>query len=100
MVRDAGICHGTAGIAHIFNRLYRTTKQYRFQEAANYWCLETLKMSKFEDGFAGYKTWHTEEYGGWQPCNNLLEGIAGIGLSLLSFVMPEDPAWDECLLLS
>jgi len=99
-VVDAGICHGTAGIAQIFNRLFRSTIQIEFQEAANYWCMETLKMAKFDDGFAGYKSWYTPEHGGWQCKDNLLDGIAGIGLSLLSFVMHNDPAWDECLLLS
>ena len=97
MVKDAGICHGTAGVAHIFNRLYRNTQRVEFIDAANYWCLEMLKMAQFKDGLAGYKTFVG---GGWLAKDSLLEGIAGIGLSLLSFVMPEDPAWDECLLLS
>ena len=96
-VVDAGICHGTAGLAQIFNRMFRNTQRIEFQRAANYWCMETLNMAKFEDGLAGYKAMVR---GGRQTRYNLLEGIAGIGLSLLSFVMPEDPAWDECLLLS
>lgn len=100
MVRDAGICHGTAGIAHVFNRLHRNTKRVEFKDAAGYWCNETLKMATFEDGLAGYKAWYTPEHDGWQPTDSLLEGIAGIGLCLLSFVMQEDPAWDECLLLN
>ena len=29
-----------------------------------------------------------------------LEGIAGIGLSLISAISDTDPSWDECLLLS
>jgi len=99
-VRDAGICHGTAGIAQIFNRLFRITKQVEFKDAADYWCTETLNMAKFEHGLAGYKAWRSEEKGGYQLKDCLLEGIAGIGLCLLSFVMPDDPAWDECLLLS
>ena len=100
LVMDAGICHGTAGLAQIFNRLYRRTKRIDFMKAADYWCKETLRMAKFEDGLAGYKTWYSPEYGGWKCKDSLLEGIAGIGLSLLSFVAPEDPVWDECLLLS
>ena len=99
-VQDAGFCHGTAGVAHFFNRLYRITQRMEFIEAADYWHLETLKMATFTDGLAGYKALHSEEHGGWQTSETLLEGIAGIGLSLLSSVMPEDPAWDECMLLS
>jgi len=99
-VQDAGICHGAAGIAHIFNRLHRNTGRMEFKDAADYWYVETIKMAKFDDGLAGYKTYYTEAYGGWQPNDNFLVGIAGIGLCLLSFVVEEDPAWDECLLLS
>jgi lantibiotic modifying enzyme len=99
-VLDAGVCHGTAGIASIFNRLYLKTAREEFKEAAVYWCQETLSMAKFEDGFAGYKTWRTEKYGGWQTSTSLLEGVSGIGLCLLSFVTSDDPAWDECFLLS
>ncbi|MDR2586422.1 MAG: lanthionine synthetase C family protein [Prevotellaceae bacterium] len=99
-VQDAGICHGTSGIAQIFNRLYRHTKRIEFKDASGYWCGKTLSIATFEDGLAGYKTWYTPEHGGWQTNTNFLEGIAGIGLCLMSFVAPEDPAWDECLLLS
>jgi lantibiotic modifying enzyme len=99
-VMDAGLCHGTAGIAHIFNRMYINTKILEFKEAADYWFMETLKMAKFEDGLAGFKAWHTQEYGGWTNDFGLLEGIAGIGLAMLSYVTEIEPAWDECLLLS
>ena len=99
-VQDAGICHGTAGIAHIFSRLFHDTARNEFKDAANYWITETIKMAKFKDGLAGYKTWHHPKYGGWQTDNNLLDGIAGIGMSLLSFLDKNDPAWDECLLLT
>ena len=100
MVVDAGLCHGAAGIAHIFNRMFINTKIQEFKDAADYWFKETLKMAKFEDGFAGYKIWRTEEQGGWTNDFSFLEGIAGIGLALISAVSDIEPAWDECLLLS
>ncbi len=99
-VIDAGLCHGTSGIAHIFNRFYQATKIEEFKEAAIYWFNETLNMAKFEDGLAGYKTWMGEDYGGWQNSSGLLEGTAGIGLALLAAISYEEPKWDRCLLLS
>ena len=99
-VIDAGLCHGTAGIAHIFNRMYRNTGIEKFKETSDFWIEETLKMAKFDDGLAGYKAWHTEKYGGWVNEYGLLEGIAGIGLALISAVSDIEPKWDECLLLS
>ena len=99
-VADAGMCHGTAGIAHIYNRMYFCTLKPEFKNAAMYWFDQTLKMAKFKDGYAGYKIWHSEKHGGWQTGSDLLEGIAGIGLALISAISDIEPAWDECLLLS
>lgn len=99
-VVDAGLCHGTAGIAHIFNRMYRNTGVQQFNDAAGFWFGETLKMAKYNDGFAGYKVWRTPEYGGLQNDYGFLEGIAGVGLALISAVSDIEPKWDECLLIS
>mgnify|MGYP001558949223 CR=1 FL=1 len=99
-VVDAGLCHGTAGIAHIYNRMYGYTKNNTFKEAADYWFSKTLEMAKFDDGLAGYKARRNKETGGDINESGLLEGIAGIGLAILSYVSDIDPAWDECLLLS
>ncbi|NOQ24520.1 MAG: hypothetical protein GQ564_04085 [Bacteroidales bacterium] len=97
---DAGLCHGSEGIAHIYNRMYIYTNRNEFKDAAIYWFEQTLQMAKYEDGLAGYKVWRTPEYGGLQNEYGFLEGIAGIGLSLISAISDIDPKWDECLLLS
>jgi hypothetical protein len=52
---DASFCHGTAGVAHIFNRLYIDIGIKLFKDASDYWFEETLKMAKFNDGLVGYK---------------------------------------------
>ncbi len=96
---DACFCHGTSGIAHIFNRMWRETGMPECKDAAAYWIGQTLSLAKFEDGLAGYKTWQGTERG-FQNEYGLLEGIAGIGLVLLSYHYEIEPTWDECLLLS
>ena len=98
MVKDAGLCHGTAGIGHIFYRAWWNTQLLEFKNAADYWFEQTLKISTFADGLAGYKTWHGKE--GWINEYDLLTGIAGIGLALLTYYHEIEPTWDECLLLS
>lgn len=98
-VTDAGICHGTSGISHIFRRMYLRTGSNVFLKAYDYWINETLKMAKFENGLAGYKANHGIDEG-WINESGFLEGIAGIGLVLLSSISNEAPDWDECLLLS
>lgn len=99
-VVDAGLCHGSAGIAHIYNRMYNYTNRNEFKDAAKYWFEQTLQMAKYEDGLVGYKVWRNPEMGGLQNEYGFLEGIAGIGLSLISAISDIDPKWDECLLLS
>ncbi|MCL2040670.1 MAG: lanthionine synthetase C family protein [Bacteroidales bacterium] len=98
-VNDAGLCHGSAGIGHVFYRVWWNTKIPEFKNAANYWFEQTIKMSIFADGLAGYKMWYGEEKG-WANSYGLLEGIAGIGLALLMYYYEVEPTWDECLLLS
>lgn len=98
-VMDACFCHGTSGIAHVFNRMWRETGMPECRDAAAYWISQTLGMAKFKDGYAGFKTWKGVERG-YQGEYGLLEGIAGIGLSLLSYIADDSFTWDECLLLS
>jgi len=100
-VRDAGLCHGAAGIGHIFYRAWWNTKLPEFKDAANYWFEQTLKMATFEDGLAGYKTLYMPSgKPEWVNSYGFLEGISGIGLALLTYYYEIEPEWDECLLLS
>ena len=96
-VRDAGICHGTAGITLIYRRMFLETGHDEFKEATNYWIQQTLNLSNFEDGSAGYKTLEKE---GWKNDYSLLTGISGIGLVLLSYLEDNQQNWDEMFLLS
>lgn len=96
-VIDAGLCHGTAGIAHIFNRFYQKTRQAIFKETAIYWYRKTLEMAHFKDGLAGYKSQSGSE---WVNDTGLLEGVAGIGLALTAAINTVEPNWDQALLLS
>ena len=98
-VIEAGLCHGASGISHIFNRLYHNYQIDAFKEASVYWMEKTLEMSYFSDGLAGYKSWRGDK-DGWENHYSLLEGIIGIGLSIISLMNPYLMNWDECLLLS
>ena len=101
LVMDAGICHGSCGNAQIFNRIFRETGIGEFKEAALFWMEDTLKKALHKDGYAGYKQWRGSEKK-WKPELSLLEGIAGIGLAIISFLSGNNEmmAWDECLMMS
>ena len=97
-VLDAGICHGSAGISHIYNRMWRFTDDPVFKEAADFWLQRTLELARYEDGIAGYKRFNpfTKEY---DISYGLLEGAAGIGLVLMSH-LTGDFSWDYFLMLN
>jgi len=99
-VQDVGLCHGAAGIAHVYNRAYQFIKDPLLKDTTLYWAQHILNMAVHEDGFAGYKAWRTPQYGGWTPEPGFLEGIAGIGLALISLMSDIEPTWDRCLFLS
>jgi lantibiotic modifying enzyme len=101
-VRDAGLCHGAAGLALIFNRLHQSTRDPTCLEAARTWCARTLDLWQPAESGTGFRRCHgaTTEQVQWVEDPSLLGGAAGIGLALLSAVTPRDPAWDRMLLLS
>lgn len=97
-IHDAGFCHGACGVAHIYNVMYLETGEQLFKETADFWMDQLLKMAIHEDGDAGYKQWRGD-LTKWQNSENLLEGIAGIGLTMIAYLDGELTNWDECLLI-
>jgi len=81
-VDDASLCHGAAGLAHLFNRMYQTTGEPAFEEAARRWLRATLSLVEEMD-----RPW-------------FLEGLTGPGLVLLAACTEVEPAWDAVLAVS
>ena len=98
-IHDANICHGAAGVAHIFNKVHQYSKIPDFKSATDLWIDHTLSFAKYHDGIAGFKTFDNEK--GFINSTGLLTGVSGVGLVLLSYLYPERiNSWDRCLLLS
>ncbi len=100
-VTNAAFCHGAAGLAHIFDRIHNAYPDQRFANAAEYWLKRTLQFREPGKGIAGYSLWKTDSERNPVLKGNLslLEGIAGIGLSLLAAVSRMEPCWDRMLQL-
>ncbi len=94
---DADFCHGSVGVAHMFARFYNYTGIESMRIASEYYYEKTLDMAYHTDGLAGYKHCQND---GYANDYSLLEGIAGIGLSIISGISDIEPSWDECFLLS
>jgi hypothetical protein len=95
-VRDAALCHGTAGLALVFARLAEATGAPELHAAAATWLERTLALRRPGDGFAGYRAWMDDA---WVASPSFLAGAAGIALALLALSDPEPPTWDRLLLL-
>jgi lantibiotic biosynthesis protein len=96
---DVGFCHGTAGITYLYQELYRLSNCEIFANCAGKWCEKTIqdvntKMCYIVDDVR----WQNDvvalerEFG-------VIEGLAGVGLVLLSVINPDDQDWKKLFLL-
>jgi len=96
------LCYGTAGLAHIFNRLHQATRERVFRNAARAWLERTLELRRNGRGIAGFAALDTTPAGEriWVAEPGILMGAAGTGLALLAALTPRKPSWDRLFLLS
>src|SRR5690348_7354709 len=116
-VTAAGLCHGSAGLAHLFNRLYQLTAEQALADAARFWIERTLELCSAPvpgESASGMDAHGTAAPGAAAParvplapaartaCNGpgLLEGSAGVALALAAAGTAVEPAWDQMLLVS
>lgn len=97
-VADAGLCHGFAGNAVLFQNLYQQMQSDSLKVASDYWY--ALLDDALESDVEHFKgAWRFDPISGeYKECFGLLEGYSGIGLALLSrhhFVSE----WQTCLLM-
>jgi hypothetical protein len=84
-IGSAGLYRGAAGVAQLYRRLYHLSHQPAYLRGYEYWLAQTH---------------------GWLPAalaagpgpDALREGLAGIGLVLLSAEFAPGPAWEDSLL--
>lgn len=99
---DAGVCHGLAGNAHLFNRLAQATGDPLFLEAARSWFARTLDQRRPGEGLGGYLMYVIDENDelAWREEPGFLTGSAGLGLALLAATTAVEPEWDRVLVVS
>jgi lantibiotic modifying enzyme len=101
-VGDAMICHGSAGLAHLYNRLWQSSSDPLFADAARTFYKDIQRWRRPDRGVAGFQAWSTRPQGGlgWVDDRSFLTGVLGVGLTLLAAVTSVEPAWDRVLLAS
>ena len=101
-VVNAGFCHGTAGLAHLYNRMYQATGETKLAQAGRYWLERTLEFCRLAQANGGSWVEGTEDPEGEGPWIgiDLHAGAAGIALVLLAATTPVEPMWDRMFLVS
>jgi hypothetical protein len=103
-VVNACFCHGAAGLAHIYNRMYQATGEPKLGAAARYWLERTLGFYRRARDTGG--SW---VQGSWDPARrelwtwtgiDVVDGAAGVALVLLAGATSVEPTWDRMFLVS
>jgi lantibiotic modifying enzyme len=91
-----GLCHGSAGIAHIYHRLFRLSQKEEYRVAAVRYYERVFRQIAERNGR------DSQDYRGVRSNDNalFLDGNVGIALALLSAIAPVEPQWDRRLMLS
>lgn len=95
-IYSSEFCHGTSGIAHLFNKLYICTGNHLFNDACSYWLEQTLFSNNVQEIIVNSDS----------QCNlksdlsGLLSGIFGIGCVIISYLNSDLIDWDEAVFLS
>lgn len=88
-VSDTHFCHGAAGVAQFYRTLYTETNVELYHQAYEFWITQTLSLLEDElknDFYAD------------KECD-LLEGLPGIALTLISYLSDQDHHWNKLFLL-
>ena len=83
-VVDTALCHGSAGMTHLYNRLYQASGDDRFAACARNWLELTLMADRAK---------HLESGRG------LVDGAAGAALAMIAAVSSTEPGWDRLMLM-
>lgn len=98
-VADVPLCHGAAGVAHLFNRLAQAAGDAELARTADRWFGHALAMRRGTEPVAGFPRGYVRDGEMvWEPAADLLTGATGVALALHAAISPIEPAWDQLLL--
>jgi len=92
-IHDACFCHGSAGIAYMFYKVYKKTNRPEFLASSKFWNQEMCtQLEHSKDTFYENEDWHEN--------NGLLLGKTGTDFVAKTLSGEMDSDWDRCFLLS
>lgn len=98
---ESGLYGGSFSLGHIFNHIYQLSKENNFKDIAISFFYKGFKQANYTNQNSNQKLWYTGINGIYGlHSEDILGGLAGIGLAMLATVSNKKPSWDEMLLLS
>lgn len=88
---DASNTYGAAGLAYAYDKIYRVTKEQRFEKRASYWHSQIVNYQTKNDEFANFENIFPTKK---NMSVSYSWGIAGIGISLMKSIDNSLPAAD------
>lgn len=82
-IKDAGLCHGSAGISLFFDYFATLFNDARLLKASQYWNQITHEFYIEKLGFSMFGAYSVDSKQ-IQPCETLIDGDSGIGLLLMN----------------
>lgn len=83
-IRDAGICHGAAGIAQICSLFNRATSESTFGDSARFWAKEAVRIARPDPQGDGVVQCFFGSPPKFIGSRGFLMGAAGVGTVLLA----------------
>jgi lantibiotic modifying enzyme len=98
-VRSVGICHGSAGVSHIYRRFAKVSGHPLLYSAAQFWLADTLRRASSQLVTNELLQMGQQASVPQNPDLGLVEGEASVGMMLLT-ALGAPIEWDRFLLLS
>lgn len=89
LLNSAQLCHGTGGAAHIYKTLWQQSGNAAYYKAYNYWMQQTIAYTEKE--LLNPVAARTQ--------TDIVEGLPGIGLALMSYISGKQSDWGNLILL-
>jgi|GEM_PF-2230207 len=103
-ITDIGLCHGAAGNGYMFQKLFNQFEDDTLLTAAESQYEKLLSLRQEGTGICGFTAIdYNKELAKFYRRSNVgfIEGIAGVGLSILSYLTKDGKSdWDKILYLS
>ena len=98
---DAGLCHGTSGVAFLLKNIYDITDETKLLPAIEYWTQTTFEMKDI-DSFEGFNIlgYSFPVFENTTQNVTLLEGLAGVAVSNLKYLTKKLSFTEEALFLT